>query len=147
MRSSLRSVRGVLVTLGSLACVPSVTQGQTYGCVPETSVQATTLKDYLVRLVTASSGSELDTVRVRYQLPAGQASSVVYQKQKQLCTQIAQAYHNIVQPGAPQVSRNVVVFKVGMNRYVAFDPAWQFGEFKYHVVFDINLVKVAAFTG
>jgi hypothetical protein len=105
------------------------------------------LQSYLVRLVTAPSGSALDTVRTRYQLPAGSASSVVHQKTKSFCAQVAQAYHNVVLPGDPQISRSMVVFKVGANRYVALDPAQMFGEFKFHVVFDASLVKLETFTG
>jgi len=109
--------------------------------------QSVGIKNYLIRLVTASANTALDTNRVLYQLPTGSASIVVNQTNKSLCTQAAQAYHNAIAPGTPQVSRTVAVYKVGTNRYVVLDPAEPYGEFKYYIVFDLGFTKLHAFAG
>ena len=119
----------------------------TFKCSDANDEDTVTLRNYLVRLVTASAGSELDSNRVLYRLPSGAPSIVVHQTRRSLCTQAAQAYHNAVDPGRPQVSRTVVVIMVGTDRYVVLDPAYRYGEFQYHIIFDSVFTKLQAFAG
>lgn len=134
----------VVITLA--LCMPSRGDAQSMSCLPQNGWHNTSLRSYLQGLVTAAPGSPLDSVRAETQLPAGSASSVVIQKQKNLCTQAAQAYHVAIKPsGLPQVSRQVVLIKVGSNRYVVWDPAERSGEFGVYVVFDTTFTKLTIF--
>lgn len=146
------TLRAGLIAFSVLALTAFITPppiaSQSISCLSQNGSHNTSLRSYLVRLVTAPPGTTLDSVRVRYQLPAGPASSVVIQKQKNLCTQAGQAYHlAITESGTPQVPRQIAVVKVGSNRYVVWDPTERFGEFAVRIVFDGAFVKLLEFTG
>jgi len=127
---------------------PSSAVSQSFSCVPAQHPQAIVLKNYVVRLVTASTADTLvANTRSRYDLPAVSASAVRIETDKKRCESAAKGYHEALHPGVPQVSRSVVVIKVGSSRYVVLDPAERAGEFQVHVVMDNHWETLAVFTG
>jgi len=108
---------------------------QTYSCAAANAPATLAVKNYVIRL----TGAEPALIKTRqgYQLPPATASQVQIIKTKSICQRAAQAYHRAVRgPSAPQVSRTVVVIKVGTTRYVVEDPAELEGEFNVTVIFD-----------
>lgn len=104
------------------------------------------LQDYVVRL----TGGDPTLLKKRqgYQLPAATLSQVQVVKTKSVCQQAAQAYNKAVRgPSAPQISRTVVVIKVGSSRYVVQDPAELQGEFDVTVIFDSSFKPLVSFNG
>jgi hypothetical protein len=121
----------ILYNLGTAEKV----QAQTFSCAPDTGVDATNLREYVVRLT--GGDPSLDAIRQRYSLPVASASQVQVVTQAKTCKTAAQAYHTAVRGSSvPQISRSVVVVKVTNSRYVVFDPAERQGEFEVTVIFD-----------
>lgn len=149
MRRSLLATTARIVAYALLTLlVPAPSRAQSFSCLPQNGFHNTHLQTYIQGLVTATPGSERDSARVESQLSTGTASSVVIQKQKNLCTQAAQAYHvAVAAAGTPQISRQVAVVKVGSNRYVVWDPTERFGEFGVYVVFDTTFTVINIFVG
>ena len=138
------------LALGLGLCQPSgPLVAQTFSCRSAREHAVVLLKDHIIRLVSApASDTLLANTRDRYSLPAIAASSVAVETKKQRCQAAAQAYHEALHPGVPQVSRKVVVIKVGISRYVVLDPADTIaGEYQSHVVFDAQWAVLAVFDG
>ncbi len=99
------------------------------------------LQDYALRL----SGGDRE-VAGNYNMPRVAASDVQAVTDRRICRRAARAYHTAVRgPGVPQVSRRVVVIKVGSTRYLVLDPAEREGEFEVTVIFDSRFAPLLAF--
>jgi hypothetical protein len=134
----------VVTLLVLLAGATSPSSAQTYACAATASNDAKTLKDYATRLT--SGDATLETTRTTYSLPLTPAKQVSLVTTKSVCQQAAQAYHRAVRgPTVPQISRTVVVVKVGSTRYLVLDPVEQAGEYNVTVVFDAGFAPIAAF--
>jgi hypothetical protein len=129
-----------------LSATPPGGEAQTYTCLPDTTEKTQILRDHIVSLVT---GTDSETVATRnaYQLPVVAASKVTVVTTSSVCRKAGAAYHAAVTPpGTPQVSRTLVVIKVGTMRYVVLDPNERAGEFENHVVFDAKWNRLIGFS-
>lgn len=132
-----------LILLVLLALVTRTSAAQTYAC-DATSKDAGALKSYVTRLTSGDLAQ--DSTRITYKLPQTTAKQVTLVTTKSVCQQAAQAYHRAVRgPTPPQISRTVVVVKVGTTRYVVLDPVEREGEYEVTVIFDATFVPLAAF--
>jgi hypothetical protein len=133
-----------LLLIGAFTFGTNAAAAQTYSCEPATSPHTLALQDYVTRLTGADPA--LVQKRGAYQLPAVTASQIQVIKTKSTCQQAAQAYNKAVRgDSAPQISRSVVVIKVGTNRYFVLDPTEREGEFEVTVIFDSEFKPLAAF--
>lgn len=141
MRTKLQ-YPGLFLLLATLLAPPLA--GQTYSCVPDTSVHAVNLRNYAIDL--AGSDASLDSTRQSYQLPLVSPTQVKTISHLNTCKTAAQAYHLAVRgPSVPAISRSVVVVKVGNSRYLVRDPSERAGEFQVTVIFDSNFQRLEAF--
>jgi hypothetical protein len=119
---------------------------QTYTCLSGTVWAASSLRDYVVRLVTGTDSASVAT-RTRYQLPATTASKVTVETSSTVCNKAGGAYHSAEVPaGTPAISRTLAVVKVGATRYVVLDPNERVGEYEVNIVFDSKWVMLVRFT-
>ena len=135
-----------LVLLSACSSGIRTATAQTSSCAASNAPATVGLQDYVVRLT--GGDPTLAKKRQGYQLPAATASQVQLIKTKSICQQAAQAYNKAVRgPSAAQISRTVVVIKVGTSRYVVQDPAELEGEFQVTVIFDSNFAPLVSFNG
>ena len=121
---------------------------QTYTCASATSDDAVSIRDYMVRLVTATTDTSLVTTRTTYHLPALDSSKVSIVTNAKTCGSAAIAYNKAIHgANAPAVSRNIVVVKIGTTRYVLIDPLERYGEYEINVITDSNFVVSSTFGG
>ena len=136
-------VLGLLILAGSGFGFEGA-DAQAFSCQAATSPHTVALKDYVTRLT--GGDPALVAKRGAYRLPAATPSQIQVIKTKATCRQAAQAYNKAVRgASAAQISRSVVVLKVGTTRYVVLDPAERQGEFEVTVIFDPSFVALAAF--
>ena len=136
-------LRGLLL-LGAGAAGIQDASAQTFTCASATDPDAVALRDYAVRL----TGGDPSLARKgrAYQLPVTPPSQIQVVTTKSVCRRAAQAYHKAVRgAGAPQISRTVVVVKVGATRYLVLDPAQRAGEFETTVIFDSSFTPLLGF--
>jgi hypothetical protein len=127
-----------------LAAFTSPVVGQTYSCAADTATATVNLRDYVLRLT--GSDPSLDSTRMAYHLPLASANQVRVATQANTCKSAAQAYHAAVRGRSePQISRSVVVIKVGVGRYVVVDPAERAGEFEVTVILNGDFQPLASF--
>jgi hypothetical protein len=144
MPSLKHSLILVYVVLGG---VSSVARTQTYACLPANAERAQVLYNAVVSIVTGTDSQAVLT-RNAYQLPAVAASKVSVVTTASVCRQAGVAYHTAVTPpGTPEISRTLVVIKVGTTRYVVLDPKQLTGEFRSNIVFDSQWRFLIGFTG
>lgn len=114
-------------------------------CVASSDPGVAAVQSYIQRLVTAPSGSGLDSTRVRYHLPEVADTEVTVVSDTAVCTAAAAAYA-VERPSPDTVA--VAVIRVGASRYVVWDtghtPA---GEFEIFFVFDSAFTRLTAFAG
>lgn len=147
MKKASNFLKRMLLT-GALvisAAIPA--RAQSYTC-SSSSEDAIALHRYIVKLVAATSAA-WDTAYVNtrnlYTLPAGPASTVTLQTKRTICQAAGAAYHQVLHPNDPPVSRNLVVVKVSTTRYVVLDTNEQAGEFEVHLIFDAAWQYIKAF--
>lgn len=146
MRSyTLKLGRGTRLAFLAAIVLIGPAQSQTYSCASASHEYAVMLKNSMVRLVTASTDSQLVATRTRYQLPTGAASIVSVETKKAKCTDAAQAYHQELHPGQPAVSRQMVLIKVGNTRWVTVDPQDLINGRLAYIVFTSQWAKLAVF--
>lgn len=147
MKTIIRIGEGVFAFATLLMLFATPARAQTYTCAGGTDPDAVALRDYVVRLVTASaSTSELTLNRDTYKLPAASASAVAVETRRQTCDKAGQAYHSVLYGNAPASSRRLIVIKVANRRYVVLDIAQLAGEYSIVVVFDDKWQRLASFT-
>jgi hypothetical protein len=140
-----RLARWISFAFATVALFAASVKAQTYTCLPDTAEQSDVLRNYVVSLVTGTDSATV-ALRMRYTLPAVDASKVSVVTTSSVCNQAGAAYHiAVTQPGTPIVSRTLVVVKVSTTRYVVLDPNQHAGEFALHVVFDKNWNDLAGF--
>ena len=117
------TLKHIVFALAFVAISNSPISAQSYGC-SNGSEDAITLRNYIVSLVTAqSSDSRLYEKRIRYQLPAGSSEIVEFESDGSTCSAAGAAFHAIMSPENPPAQRlQLIVIKVGANRFVVFDP-------------------------
>jgi hypothetical protein len=134
---------GLVALVATLAARPAI--GQTYSCLPDTSITTINLKDYMLRL-TSGADTSYEATRQQYQLPLAPATQVQVVTRTKTCKAAAQAYHRAVRgAAAPPISRSVAVIKVGSSRYVVLDPTEHEGEYQVTVIFNGSFQSLAAF--
>jgi len=142
----MQSVRIALLVSVVTSCALARGAAQTYTCLAGTQWAASSLRDYVVRLVTGTDSESVAT-RNRYQLPATIASKVTVETSSTLCNKAGAAYHTAVTaPGTPPVSRTLALVKVGSTRYVVLDPNQRAGEFEVNIVFDSKWIRLVGFS-
>jgi len=135
-------LRFILFGLGALPI--RVAAAQSFSCVPTSASQSIRLRDYVVGLT--GGDATLSKKRHLYHLPQVSSSSVSVVTQSKTCADAAKAYHSAVRvAGNPQISRMVIVIKVGNTNYVVLDPGEREGEYQVTVIFDRNFQALAAF--
>jgi hypothetical protein len=140
---------GKYICLGFLslgACTNRVTTAvsQRYACEAATSPTAVALLDYVTRLTGGDPVLELK--RRAYLLPTATSSQIQVIQKKSTCERAGQAYHKAVRgTSAPQVSRSMVVIKVGSKRYVVLDPKERQGEWEITLIFDSAFTALIGF--
>jgi hypothetical protein len=118
-------------------------RAQTYTCESSTSPAATSTRDRIVRLVTATDSSAAAR-RAAYQLPVATASAVTFVTNKTTCETAGTAYTAARNTTATSsLSRSMIVVKVGTTSYVLFDAHERFGEFEFTVITDLNFAVLA----
>jgi hypothetical protein len=142
------TIRSLVMFLAMVAWGPfAAAQGQTYTCLPASAWAAYSLRDYMIRLVTATD-TELVATRILYQLPVVAATEVIVDSSSAICNRAGAAYHSAVAvEGTPPTSRTLAVVRVGKTRFVVLDPKQMAGEFEIHVIFDSKWNRLAAFIG
>lgn len=135
--------RQIMHSVHFLLALPLVgLQAQSYTCRPASDSTAIVQRDYLVQLVTATdTGTVAD--RAAYNLPSTTANKVTVVGSGSVCNSAGTAYHAVVRPGTPAISRTLTVIKIGSTRYVVGDPNELHGEFSTTIVFDTNWVSLA----
>ena len=129
--------------LGFAALPEREAAAQSFSCVPTSALQSVHLRNDVVRL---TGDPTLSQKRQLYHLPQVPSSSVSVVTQWKTCAQAAKAYHSAVRPaGEPQVSRKVIVVKVGDANFVVLDPEESEGEYQVTVIFDRNFQALASF--
>ena len=137
----------VLLMLSLLASGTSLS-AQTYTCAPATSDDAVNVRDYMIRLVTATTDTSLVETRTAYRLPALDSSKVSIVTNAKTCGSAAVAYNKAIHgANAPAVSRNIVVVKIGTTRYVLIDPLERYGEYGINVITNSSFVVLSTFGG
>jgi hypothetical protein len=130
----------ILLVAGCILAGSSV-QAQSYSCVAAKAPAVLALQDYALRL----SGGDPE-VAGKYNMPRVASSDVEVVTDGRTCRRAARAYHTAVRgPAVPQISRRVVVIKVGSTRYLVLDPAEHEGEFEVTVIFDSKFAPLLAF--
>ncbi len=141
-------LRQVVSALVFVVIVNSPISAQSYGCNND-SEHATTLKEYIISLVTAQpSDSMLYNTRIRLQLPGGSSEIVELVSDPSICAAAGAAFHAVVSPANPPAQRlQLVVVKVGADRFVVFDPEERSpkSEFQMYTIFDLQWNKLAGF--
>jgi hypothetical protein len=115
-----------------------------YACEAATSPNAVALLDYVTRLTGGDPVLELK--RRAYLLPTATSSQIQVIQIKSTCERAGQAYHKTVRgTSAPQVSRSMVVIRVGTKRYVVLDPKERQGEWEITLIFDSAFTALIGF--
>ena len=138
------------VAIAVAVCVaggPGVLVGQTYTCLTDTTGAAASLTNYITLLI--SSGDSAHVVkRQAYSLPAGTAADVAVITKANTCASAGDAYHaQVTPPNTPPIDRQLVVVKVGRDRYVVHDVNDRAGEFGVFIVFDNRWNYLASWAG
>jgi hypothetical protein len=130
------------ILTGALIAVPSTTRAQS-SCLTPDSVAIPYFQSQLVAMVTAS-----DTATVNYRnsinLPSTNASAVTLASDAATCLKAANAIAAITPGGDP--SPAAYVFKIGAQRFVAFNGRQKVHGSQYAYVFDKNFVRLASFS-
>jgi hypothetical protein len=115
-----------------------------FACASATEPETVGLQDYAIRLT--GGDPTLAGKRQAYTLPVTPASQVTIVTTRRVCERAAQAYHKALHgAAAPQISRTVVVIKIGTTRYFVLDPADKEGEFQSTVIFDASFTPLLGF--
>ncbi|MCC6930043.1 MAG: hypothetical protein IT359_13755 [Gemmatimonadaceae bacterium] len=147
MNSNAALIVTAMISLPWVTSVRTGTVAPSYTCASSTSVPSVALKNYAVRLVTASSDTALVAQRVAYGLPSGTANTVSIITTLATCKSAGAAYHSLLyKAGGIAPNRAMVVIKVGNTRYILLDPSEKRGEFQVNVVTDAQWASVAMFT-
>jgi hypothetical protein len=121
---------------------------QTYTCASATSDYTIALRDYVIRLVTATTDTSLVAMRTTYHLPAVDSSKVSVVTNAKTCASAAIAYNKAIHgPNAPAMSRTIIVLKISNTRYALLDPLERYGEYEINVITDANFVVLNTFSG
>lgn len=131
-----------LITM--LGCEASA---QTYDCIGHASDETAGLREDVVSWVTGSDPRVVDKRNALQLLPAT-ASQVSVVTEKKTCREAALAYHAYLLPkGTPAISRNMIVIRIGNDRYVIKDPVERQGEFGSVLITDDSWNVLARITG
>lgn len=120
-------------------------EGQSYTCRSGSDSAAIQRREYIVKLVTAMDSATVAR-RTLYNLPSTTANKVTVVGSGSICNRAGAAYHAVVKPGVPAISRTVTVVKIGTTRFVVDDPSELFGQYSSKLVFDNNWVKLSGWS-
>jgi hypothetical protein len=123
----------VLLLLATTACTPFRVNAQTSYCLP-TDHNQTLTRDWVVRLITAPTGTAAGTERDSLRLPAATASDVTIVTDSKTCERAGMALSGAVVLGST-TARRVHVIKV-LDRFVVYDPLFKAGEFAHGAIVD-----------
>ena len=126
---------------GGLIAVPSTTRAQS-SCLTPDSIAIPYFQSQLVAMVTASDTATVN-YRNRLNLPSANASAVTLVSDPATCLKAANAIATITPGGDP--SPAAYVFKIGANRFVAFNGRQKVHGSQYAYVFDKTFVRLASF--
>ena len=142
-------LRRLLVSLVLFVSIPGAClHAQTYTCAPTTSDASFSMREYMIRLVTATSDTSLVATRNAYHLSAVDSSKVSIVTTAKVCADAAIAYNKALHgASAPAVSRTMTVVKIGNTRYAIIDSVERYGEYEVNVITDSNFVVLAIFSG
>jgi hypothetical protein len=108
-----------------------------------TNTLSSGIRDRIIAMVT-STGARADSGRADAHLPPTTADSVVLVTADSLCGSAAASRAAAHWPVSNALSHSLWLFKVGGNRYVAFDVPYTSGEFHIIDVLDARMVVLAS---
>ena len=123
-RVSTALIAGFL-TLGVGACTPWRLSAQSSYCITGDG-RDQDLKEWVISLATAASGSEKAAERDSLRIPIATANGVAIVTDSRICEKAGQAFSSFRDPGST-AKRRVYVIKVG-TEYVVFDPSLRQGD-------------------
>lgn len=137
----------ILLAVQFITVLGNEASAQSYDCIADTSDETLGLRDDVVSWVTGSDPRVAEKRDALQLLPAT-ASQVSVVTEKKTCREAALAYHaHLLPKGAPVISRNMVVIRIGNDRYVIKDPAERQGEFGSVLITDGRFNVLAKITG
>jgi hypothetical protein len=137
----------ILLAIQLVAVLQSEASAQSYDCIDNTSDETAGLREDVVSWVTGSDPRVVAKRDALHLLPAT-AHQVSAVTEKNTCRAAALAYHAYLLPkGTPAISRNMVVIRIGNDRYVIKDPAERQGEFGSVLITDGRFNVLARITG